>query len=166
MRGRRTRPGVVLTPYPLTPADVHDARLGHLISPARLAWPTMSKTHQEIYGMGQTFLFIDGIDADQASKRLMRRHVMKGKNAGKTLHRPTRPDLRAVRRQAYAKAHPNLCPENQVTAVFGNPLLTFSFPVQVTPRAIQTINDCEFTAPFYTVNTPVDSVNGSLFLEC
>ena len=108
----------------------------------------MRKIPQAIYVMGQTFLFIEGIDADQASKRLMRRHVMKGKNVGKTLHRPTRPDLRAARRQAYAKAYPKLCPENQVAAVFGNPLLTFSFPVQVTPQAIQTINDCKSTVPF------------------
>jgi hypothetical protein len=35
--------------------------------------------------MAQTFFFINGIHVDKASKRQMRRHVMKGKNAGKTV---------------------------------------------------------------------------------
>lgn len=40
--------------------------------------------------MTQQFMFIEGLQADMASKKLMRRHVMRGKNAGKKLQRPSR----------------------------------------------------------------------------
>ncbi|PKS08008.1 hypothetical protein jhhlp_006620 [Lomentospora prolificans] len=40
--------------------------------------------------METSFHFVNGIETDRASKRLMRRHVMKGKNLGKKLHRPSK----------------------------------------------------------------------------
>ncbi|CAH0058085.1 unnamed protein product [Clonostachys solani] len=40
--------------------------------------------------MSNKFLFIDGIQADRNAKKQMRRHVMRGKNAGKTFHRPSK----------------------------------------------------------------------------
>ncbi|KAJ5574042.1 uncharacterized protein N7459_008469 [Penicillium hispanicum] len=40
--------------------------------------------------MQKTFHFIDGVQPDRKAQRSMRRHVMKGKNAGKKLHRPSR----------------------------------------------------------------------------
>jgi hypothetical protein len=47
--------------------------------------------------MQQAFLFIDGIHASKSSKRQMRRHVMRGKNAGRTLHRPSKPKQKPLR---------------------------------------------------------------------
>ncbi|VUC25496.1 unnamed protein product [Clonostachys rosea] len=40
--------------------------------------------------MSNNFFFIDGIQADRNAKKQMRRHVMKGKNAGKKFHRPSK----------------------------------------------------------------------------
>lgn len=40
--------------------------------------------------MAGSFIFVDGLQNDRPTKRLMRRHVMQGKNAGKTIHRPSR----------------------------------------------------------------------------
>ncbi|CAG9990899.1 unnamed protein product [Clonostachys byssicola] len=40
--------------------------------------------------MSNNFFFIDGIQADRNTKKQMRRHVMKGKNAGKKFHRPSK----------------------------------------------------------------------------
>lgn len=36
------------------------------------------------------FLFVDGKEVSNQSRRLIRSHVMKGKNLGKTIHRPSR----------------------------------------------------------------------------
>lgn len=96
--------------------------------------------------MGQTFYFIDGFNADRASKKLMRRHVMKGKNTGKTLHRPSRLGLQVAQRPANT---------NQVTEATGNPLLTFSFPVEVTPYAVKIIDDCKCTITPWTLWKPL-----------
>ncbi|KAF2876646.1 hypothetical protein BDV95DRAFT_602616 [Massariosphaeria phaeospora] len=40
--------------------------------------------------MQKTFHFVNGIGLNQRGKRESRRHVMMGKNAGKTIHRPSR----------------------------------------------------------------------------
>lgn len=40
--------------------------------------------------MQKGFFFIDGVQPDRAAQKSMRRHVMKGKNAGKKLVRPSR----------------------------------------------------------------------------
>jgi len=113
--------------------------------------------------MGKTFYFIDGVQADKTSKRLMRRHVMKGKNAGKRVHRPSRLGLQAAQR------HPEIIKnKNSVSSqscgdprqgecrsnwrdVFFTPLarscetsfLAFPLPVEVSPDALKTINECE-----------------------
>lgn len=83
--------------------------------------------------MEQTFLFVDGVNADRASKRLMRRHVMKGKNAGKTFHRPSKLGLQMARRQLTTTT---------VARPICNPLLTFPFPVKITPAEGKAIDDC------------------------
>ncbi|ERT03258.1 hypothetical protein HMPREF1624_01564 [Sporothrix schenckii ATCC 58251] len=48
------------------------------------------------------FMFVNGRQNDRSTQRRMRRHVMQGKNAGKTLHRPSR-QLKPVRRGDTAK---------------------------------------------------------------
>ncbi|KAF4465537.1 hypothetical protein FALBO_7621 [Fusarium albosuccineum] len=82
--------------------------------------------------MEQTFFFVDGVHADRASKRLMRRHVMKGKNAGKTFKRQSRLSLQVAQRHTLTRiARP----------VISNPFRTFRFPVEVTPIAGKAIDD-------------------------
>ena len=112
--------------------------------------------------MHQDFFFIDGIQADKTSKRLMRRHVMKGKNAGRTLHRPSRTKQRVSRSQAQFvstlatcdtanehEQHDNaldwllpLSPAFMVSKRLGNGL-SLGIPIQVTRESLEVINECK-----------------------
>ena len=112
--------------------------------------------------MHQDFFFIDGIQADKTSKRLMRRHVMKGKNAGRTLHRPSRTKQRVSRSQAQFvstlatcdtanehEQHDNaldwllpLSPAFMVSKRLGNGL-SLGVPIQVTRESLEVINECK-----------------------
>ncbi|KAH7182594.1 uncharacterized protein B0J16DRAFT_343928 [Fusarium flagelliforme] len=80
--------------------------------------------------MEQTFFFVDGLKADRKSKKLMRRHVMKGKNAGKTFHRPSKVN-QIVRYHAMER----------ITRPIGTQFLTFPFPVPMTKIASRAIYD-------------------------
>lgn len=107
----------------------------------------------------KTFYFVDGIAADRASKKLMRRHVMKGKNAGKTFHRPSRVAVEKARRPA-ALERPGALPhqgfdqegryaywmrlsERREIRSIENVILPFSLPVEVTPKSLMVINQCK-----------------------
>lgn len=110
-----------------------------------------------------TFYFIDGLQADRASKKLMRRHVMQGKNVGKKFHRPSRVAAEKVRRQVVAEGPdrdslraPRHDPEERhaywmrlsaETAMRSaeHVLLPFSLPVEVTPRLLGVMNQCKRT---------------------
>jgi hypothetical protein len=87
----------------------------------------------------------------------MRSHVMKGKNAGKTFHRASRLDLARQRPCHYTgllrtSRAPNedetsadsrsLCPIT-IPRNIGNVLLTFSFPLELTPDSLKIINQCK-----------------------
>ncbi|OIW27630.1 hypothetical protein CONLIGDRAFT_716076 [Coniochaeta ligniaria NRRL 30616] len=96
----------------------------------------------------KTFYFVNGLDADRASKKLMRRHVMKGKNAGKTFHRPSRVALQKARRPSAVDCYHQearyeywmpLSAQTGMRSV-GNALLSFSLPVEVTPQSLMVIN--------------------------
>lgn len=108
-----------------------------------------------------TFYFLDGRDADPESKRLMRRHVMKGKNAGKRIHRGSRLALQKAR--AVAAKYPDnpLQPVvhysyqqrvrdmnwiylslGSAARSFGNVLQPFSLPFEVTVETLSVINRC------------------------
>lgn len=109
-----------------------------------------------------TFYFLDGRDADPESKRLMRRHVMKGKNAGKRVHRGSRLALQKAR--ALAAKYPDnpLQPVvhysyqqrvrdmnwiylslGSAARSFGNVLQPFSLPFEVTVESLSVINKCK-----------------------
>ncbi|UKZ73630.1 hypothetical protein TrVFT333_001278 [Trichoderma virens FT-333] len=53
---------------------------------------------------GTTFFFVDGAQTDRAAKKLVRSHVMKGKNAGKRFHRRSRLQLALPRLHAGERA--------------------------------------------------------------
>lgn len=109
-----------------------------------------------------TFYFVDGRDADRESKRLMRRHVMKGKNAGKRVHRGSRLALQKARAVAAKYPDKPLQPvvhysyEQRVRDMnwiylslgsaarsFGNVLQPFSLPFEVTVESLGVINRCK-----------------------
>lgn len=111
----------------------------------------------------KTFYFIDGLQADRASKKLMRRHVMQGKNVGKKFHRPSKVAAEKVRRQAVGEGpdHDSLrapCHDPEGRHAYSmrlsartamrsakHVLLPFSLPVEVTPRLLAVMNQCKRT---------------------
>lgn len=118
--------------------------------------------------MNKTFFFIDGIQPDRASKRRMRRHVMKGKNAGKTFHRPSRlgranhqpnttvvPPPLPVSRQPNKQRHYTdwICVSSNTIRSCGNALLTFSLPVAVSPYSLKIINECMNARHYHSPET-------------
>lgn len=87
----------------------------------------------------------------------MRSHVMKGKNAGKTFHRPSRLDLarprpyhyttllrtsRATNEEETSADSRGLCPIT-IARNLGNVFLTFSFPLELTPDSLKVIDQCK-----------------------
>lgn len=120
--------------------------------------------------MEKTFFFVNGIANDEKSKKLMRRHVMKGKNAGKKIHRRSRLDLQVTQSQFNVSDGPShihternqfdhmnhtdwryLSPD-RVSIQHGNIFLTFSLPVEVTPYSLEVINKCGIPKP----NSPLN----------
>lgn len=103
--------------------------------------------------MGEKFHFVDGIGADRASKRLMRSHVMKGKNAGKTLHRRTRPGARRQRSEVITKCRESEIAECQLASpvdtslMLGSLLRTLSTPVDFTRYSLGVIHKCMSAEP-------------------
>ncbi|KAJ6104423.1 hypothetical protein N7523_010743 [Penicillium sp. IBT 18751x] len=107
--------------------------------------------------MEQKFHFINGLSNDEKSKKLVRSHVMKGKNAGKKIHRRSRlesqvtwilPNVAAdyshVRndlREKYRDADWKYVSPNRLSIDFGISFLTFSLPVAVTPYSLEVINE-------------------------
>lgn len=123
--------------------------------------------------MEKSFCFVNGIANDEETKKVMRRHVMKGKNAGKKIHRRSRLDLQDTRShpsapnsssRIYADQNQNenvnhaewryLSPK-RLSIELGNVLLTFSLPVQVSPYSLEVINKCKTVKP----NSPLDIFN-------
>ena len=102
--------------------------------------------------MAQTFFFIDGIYADRASKRQMRRHVMKGKNVGKTLNRPSRwkqldskkISVRSVQYDGGADDGNSTAPIIPACGTLSNTSVVFWLPVEVTPQSLRVIHECEY----------------------
>lgn len=110
--------------------------------------------------MGQEFLFVDGVETDQAARQQIRRHVMNGKNAGKKVHRRSRLDV--IRPTPYYRKQKasqncesqtietehrskdqNLAYPIMTHRSLGNPFLTLSYPVQTTSYTINVFNQCK-----------------------
>lgn len=99
--------------------------------------------------MGDTFHFVDALRIDRASKRLARRHVMKGKNAGKTIHRRTqrmglqrqRPEVTAPSLEQEPRRFDLISPA--VTPKYlGSQMLVLTAPVDFTAYSLRVINQC------------------------
>ena len=84
------------------------------------------------------FLFVDsGSQHDRAAKRRMRQHVMKGKNAGRKLSRPSKLSIASRSKQSW---HPGAVDEG-----LGIAFEMVGLPVKVTSRALCVINECTST---------------------
>jgi len=115
--------------------------------------------------METSFAFVDGTNVDKSTRKMMRRHVMMGKNAGKTIHRRSKRDLLLRRHAAPVTAPPpsscsmalaakesgaafaitpsqyaweRVCPISLCPQV----LDTFRFPVTLTRHNVEVISNC------------------------
>lgn len=61
--------------------------------------PSHPLTRWSLARMGMEYMFVDGTAMDRMARRSLRRHVMIGKNTGKTLCRPSRPRPHSSRPQ-------------------------------------------------------------------
>ncbi|OAG10003.1 uncharacterized protein CC84DRAFT_459240 [Paraphaeosphaeria sporulosa] len=105
------------------------------------------------FNMQQTFCFVNGTHVDKLTKKRMRRHVMMGKNAGRTIKRKSRIDVPphqvanmtavssvALRQEpvfdrfAYLD---NYKPDN----IYNNVLSGLSFPVKITPQFAEIVSN-------------------------
>jgi hypothetical protein len=124
--------------------------------------------------MQTAFLFVDSGGPDREAKRQMRRHVMKGKNVGKRLHRPSRLGL-ASSNQAQSKraSVPSSIREGRqspravlassvssrrltfperpsgvgVDRKFGDDFRAFGVPVMLSSDSKQVVDECKNYAP-------------------
>jgi len=103
-----------------------------------------------------SFQFVDGIGADRATKRLIKSHAMKGKNAGRKIHRRSRLDI--VRQKLPRPVHIQGEDDKSAVVITALPapdatlkisrslchvLLTLSCPLALNPGALRIINQCE-----------------------
>ena len=109
--------------------------------------------------MAQPFQFVDGLNPDRASKRRMRQHVMKGKNAGRTVQRKSRLDVLAkwhnapadvnistiakplVEEERHGNGEDMPVPDPEMR--FGGAFQSLALPVEVAAYPMKVINDCE-----------------------
>jgi len=105
--------------------------------------------------MEKTFQFVDSsAKVDRVTRKLMRSHVMKGKNAGKTVHRRSRLELGAGRTPCGDASLPNGARKRNaeelgpVARNLGNVLRTFQFPVELGESSLKIINQCKYGSLF------------------
>lgn len=85
--------------------------------------------------MATQFLFVDsGTQHDRTAKKRMRQHVMKGKNAGRKISRPSKLSLDPRGRQPW---YPGAVDER-----FGIAFEMVGLPVKASPHALLVINEC------------------------
>lgn len=106
--------------------------------------------------METTFHFVNGSKVDRNARRLLKSHVMKGKNAGKKIHRQSRLNAvshnpsrwEALQLTHHASHEARLLAYSRSTwpatnsRALGNVLLTASYPAQLTPYSTQVVNQC------------------------
>jgi hypothetical protein len=106
----------------------------------------------------KTFHFVDATKVDRDARRRMKSYVMKGKNAGRKIHRPSR--LGAARRPHPSQSGALPCTrpgpgESDALLAFskpswpimnyrllGSPYFTFSYSIQLTPHSLRVVDQC------------------------
>ncbi len=113
--------------------------------------------------MEKSFFFVDGTQVNKTTRKLMRSHVMKGKNAGRTIHRPSKLDLtkgspyhyQPLQRDRYLpdedatsakqiQSYPTVIARN-----IGNLFVTLSFPLELTANSLDIISQCQYRGVMY-----------------
>jgi hypothetical protein len=109
--------------------------------------------------MEKTFQFVDSRKVDKTTRKQIRSHVMKGKNAGRKLHRSSR--LVGRRRYDHCSSFQRIAcvtddeQTNEERGYSGyamiarniqNSLLTLSFPFkfELSPHSIKVVNQCKY----------------------
>ncbi|KAF1964065.1 hypothetical protein BU23DRAFT_494060 [Bimuria novae-zelandiae CBS 107.79] len=116
--------------------------------------------------MEQTFCFVNGAQIDRSTKRQMRRHMMMGKNAGKTVQRRSKKELawksfegkdNQSKKEILQRGNRDLdavtLPVNRIgrwaqahlhyyepTSIYDNVLSGLAFPVELTPHFAEVIS--------------------------
>ncbi len=102
--------------------------------------------------MKKTVQFVDNsAKVDRVTRKLMRSHVMKGKNSGKIVHRRSRLELGAGWTPCDDASFPSeearkLEGEELGTVArnLGNVLRTFQFPVELSESSLKCIGQCKY----------------------
>lgn len=113
--------------------------------------------------MTQEFCFVNATDIDKMTKKRMRRHVMMGKNAGKTVHRRSKKDqihvqhtgakevvripMVSIESVDQGKNIPFRLRYYEPLSIYNNVLTGLSFPVEITPHFAETISNCKLRSP-------------------
>ncbi|ETS77712.1 hypothetical protein PFICI_09774 [Pestalotiopsis fici W106-1] len=104
--------------------------------------------------MGNAFQFVEGFQPSRANKRLIRRHAMIGRNAGKSVHRASRLSLAtkqpprqcSLPRRSFVTLHHGDAQKNEITgpvsilASLGDGFLSCSLPVEFTPSSLRVVS--------------------------
>ncbi|OBT73385.1 hypothetical protein VF21_07679 [Pseudogymnoascus sp. 05NY08] len=104
--------------------------------------------------MEKSFQFVDGANIDNITRKSIRSHVMKGKNARRTVHRKSRltpttswlppPGHKAATQrtsQGLRKVEEDPTEISmRVSRNLGSVFLTFRFPIELTPHSIKVVN--------------------------
>ena len=119
---------------------------------------TESEPHTPLNPAMKSFQFVDGANIDSTARKSIRSHVMKGKNARRTIHRQSRlnlssswppPNHKAPQRtlQGSRRDEDPTGISMQVSRNLGSVFLTFRFPIELTPHSIKVVNQCEPKLP-------------------
>lgn len=87
--------------------------------------------------MERTYQFVDVTRLDRATKRSMRSHVMRGKNAGKNFHRPSKFNLPNRTMQLQQLWTPSSA------RGLGSVFLSLSLPLDLSPRSLEVLGQCK-----------------------
>lgn len=100
------------------------------------------------------FIFVDGRQPDRSTQRRMRRHVMQGKNAGRTLDRPSRLPP-AEKRKQLAKRTARPCLPLTAAHYSSSPPLTSSTADPAELTLAQQLSILQRLPPAATIHSPV-----------
>lgn len=104
--------------------------------------------------MQQTFCFVNGTHVDKLTKKRMRRHVMMGKNAGRTIHRKSKRDLLPTQVARMPAVSSVAMPQEPTydrfafldnyrpDSIYNEVLCGLSFPVKLTAQFAEIISNC------------------------
>lgn len=133
----------------------------HLRSRLLSATRRLSKSLSRVprtFSMQQSYCFINGTDVDKSTRKRMRRHVMIGKNAGKTIQRKSRRDSSQCRGKKaptvsavtlgprpHRDYYPCMdCGKPDSWSICNHVLCGLDFPVKLTPHFAEVITNCMF----------------------